>query len=123
MLMVPKSARAHSIKSRVVPKSAVARERVKHCVVYAPRKAAHRCSATCLIFLRVIPQALSRRQMLEGDTEMCRLSLISSQTSYRYIDGFSRIMPITNTSFTGPRTLLYSLLVCGLTEPVLSNKE
>ena len=28
MLMVPKSARAHSIKSRVVPKSAVARERV-----------------------------------------------------------------------------------------------
>ena len=29
MLMVPKSARAHSIKSRVVPKSAVARERVK----------------------------------------------------------------------------------------------
>ena len=30
MLMVPKSARAHSIKSRVVPKSAVARERVKH---------------------------------------------------------------------------------------------
>ena len=30
MLMVPKSARAHSIKSRVVPKSAVARERVKN---------------------------------------------------------------------------------------------
>ena len=29
MLMVQKSARAHSIKSRVVPKSAVARERVK----------------------------------------------------------------------------------------------
>ena len=29
MLMVPKSARAHSINSRVVPKSAVARERVK----------------------------------------------------------------------------------------------
>ena len=29
MLMVPKSARAHSIKLRVVPKSAVARERVK----------------------------------------------------------------------------------------------
>ena len=35
MLMVPKSARAHSIKSRVVPKSAVARERVKiPCVLY-----------------------------------------------------------------------------------------
>ena len=32
MLMVPKSARAHSIKSRVVPKSAVARERVKFCI-------------------------------------------------------------------------------------------
>ena len=30
MLMVPKSARAHSIKSRVVPKSAVARERVNN---------------------------------------------------------------------------------------------
>ena len=29
MLMVPKIARAHSIKLRVVPKSAVARERVK----------------------------------------------------------------------------------------------
>ena len=29
MLMVPKSARAHSIKSRMVPKSAVACERVK----------------------------------------------------------------------------------------------
>ena len=28
MLMVPKSASAHSIKSRVVPKSAIARERV-----------------------------------------------------------------------------------------------
>ena len=34
MLMVPKSARAHSIKSCVVPKSAVARERVK--IVYTP---------------------------------------------------------------------------------------
>ena len=33
MLMVPKSARAHSIKSWVVPKSAVARERVKVDVV------------------------------------------------------------------------------------------
>ena len=32
MLMVPKSARAHSIKSRMVPKSAVARERVNRAI-------------------------------------------------------------------------------------------
>ena len=38
MLMVPKSARAHSIKSRVVPKSAVARERVKRKLGYVGLK-------------------------------------------------------------------------------------
>ena len=39
MLMVPKSARAHSIKSRVVPKSAVARERVnKHNLIMRKSK-------------------------------------------------------------------------------------
>ena len=30
---------------------------IRHCVVYAPHKVSHCCSATCLIFLSVIPQA------------------------------------------------------------------
>ena len=45
MLMVPKSARAHSIKSRVVPKSAVARERVKR---EQPAALHVHCLAHCL---------------------------------------------------------------------------
>lgn len=31
-------------------KTNISGRNIKHCVVYAPRKAAHRCSATCLIF-------------------------------------------------------------------------